>query len=168
LHLAVKGLVHDAVAAVLAANLWLLAVAIALVKFLSQELEELVSILFFGGYQILEGLLLRNPEPRQDVSGRVAVGVLESIEILEHIVHGAAQAVRNLAVVVAIAEVKVTEERVMEEALEDNVLVASGSSVIDAAKAVSATRGGCGIVGDVSRVILNGVLEELIMLPLAT
>lgn len=159
---------HDAVAAVLAANLWLLAVAIALVKFLSQELKELVSILFFGGYQILKGLLLRNPEPRQDVSGRVAVGVLESIEILEHVVHGAAQAVRNLAVVVAIAEVKVTEERVMEEALEDNVLVASGSSVIDAAKAVGATRGGCGIVGDVSRVILNGVLEELIMLPLAT
>lgn len=127
-----------------------------------------MGILFFGGYQIFEGFLLGNPESGQDVGGRVSVGGLESIEILEHVVHGAAQAVGNLAVVVAIAEVKVAEEGVMEEALEDNVLVASCTSVIDTAKAVGATRGSCGIVGDVSRVILNGVLEELVVLPLAT
>jgi hypothetical protein len=130
--------VDDAVAAVLAANFGLLAVPVALVQLLGQELEEFMRVLFFRGHQILKGFFLRDPEPGQDVGCGVAIRVLQGIEILKHVVHGAAEAVRDVAVValVPVAEVKVAQQRVVEEALEDNVLVASSASVVDATKTV--------------------------------
>lgn len=58
LHFAVERLVHNAITAVFTSALWLLAVAVALMQFFSQKLEELVSVLLFGRHQILKGLLL--------------------------------------------------------------------------------------------------------------
>jgi hypothetical protein len=42
-----------------------------------------------------------------------------------------------VAALVAVAEVEVAQDRVVEEALKDDVLVASGASVIDASEAIS-------------------------------
>ena len=55
----------------------------------------------------------------------------------------------------------------MEEALKNDILVASGTGVIDTSKAICSTRGrGC-VGGDVTRVFLDGVGEELVMFSLA-
>lgn len=109
LQLSVEDLVDDAVAAVLAADLGLLAVAVALVQLLGEELEELVRVLLLGRDEVLERLLLADPEPGQDVRRRVTVSVLDRVEVLEHVVHGAAQAVLRVAAaaLVAVAEVEV-------------------------------------------------------------
>ena len=171
LQLAVEGLVDDAVARVLAAALGLLAVAVALVEFLGQELEELVRVLLLGRDEVLEGLLLADPEAREDVGGRVAVGALERVEVLEHVVHGAAQAVLRVAVaaLVAVAEVVVAQDGVVQEALEDDVLVAGRAGVVDAPEAAGLARRGGRVGRDVGRVVPDGVrrLEQLLVLALA-
>jgi hypothetical protein len=46
---------------------------------------------------------------------------------------------------VAVAEVEVAEDRVVEEALEDHVLVAGGAGIVDAAQAARLARGGRGV-----------------------
>ena len=132
-YLAVEDLVDDALAAVLAARLGAPAVAVALVELFGEELEELVGVLLLCGDEVLKGLLLRDPESRQDVRGRVTVSILDGVEVLEDVVQGAAQAVLGVAVCVAVAEVKVPEEGVVEEALQYDVLVAGGACVVDAA-----------------------------------
>lgn len=127
---------NDTVAAVVGAALRPFPVAVALMQLLGQELEELVGILLLGGDEVFESLLVADPETGQDISCRVAVRVFDGVEVLEHVVHGAAQAVRNLttAAGVTVAEVEVTEDGVVQEALEDDVLVACGASIIDATK----------------------------------
>lgn len=69
---------------------------------------------------------------------------------------------------VAISEIEVSEEGVMEEALEDDVLVAGCAGVVDAAEAVGAAGGGGCVGGDIAGVVFYGVCEELIMFFLAT
>lgn len=124
---------YDTVAAVLAANLGALAVAVALVQFLSQKLKELVGVLLLGSHQVFKGLILGDPEARQDVSRRVAIGHVSSPEILEHVVHGAAQAILHFAVAarMAITKVEIPENGVVEEALKDDILVAGGPCVVN-------------------------------------
>lgn len=57
----------------------------------------------------------------------------------------------------------------MKEALQDDVLVASSSGVVDTSEPVSPARGGCSVGSDVSRVILDSIPgEELIMFSLAS
>lgn len=56
----------------------------------------------------------------------------------------------------------------MKEALKHDILVAGGACVVDTPEAVCAARGDGGIGGDVPRVLLNGVGEELVMLSLTT
>lgn len=80
----------DAVAAVLASYLGFFAIPVAFMQLLGQKLKEFVSVLLFGCDKILEGFLLAYPEAREDVGRRIAVGVLSGVEILEHVVHGAA------------------------------------------------------------------------------
>lgn len=110
LHLAVEGLVHDAVAAVLRADLRPLAVPVPLVQLLGQELEELVRVLLLGGHQVLEGLLLGYPECRKNVGRSVTVRILRRVKFLKHVIHGTAQALREFAVaaLVAVAEIEIT------------------------------------------------------------
>lgn len=138
LHLAVEGLVDDAVAAVLAPDLGLLPVPVPLVQLLREELEELVGVLFPGRDEVLKGLLLRDPEARQDIRGSVPISVFLRVEILEHIIHGTREAVRDgaLAALVPAGEVEVAQQRVVQEALEDNVLVAGRTGVVDAPQSV--------------------------------
>jgi hypothetical protein len=57
LHFAVKCLVDDAVARVLAATLRLLPIAIPLMKFLGQKLEKFMGVLLLGRHEILKRLL---------------------------------------------------------------------------------------------------------------
>ncbi len=66
-------------------------------------------ILLLGCYQVLESLLLTDPEARQDVGSCVTVSILLHVKILEHVVHGTAQTVWRFAVaaLVAVAEVEV-------------------------------------------------------------
>lgn len=97
LQLAVVGLVDDAVAAVLAANLGLLTVTIALVQLLGEELEELVRVLLLGSNKVLEGFVLGDPEAGEDVGSSVAISHVHTPEVLEHVVHGTAEAVLHLA-----------------------------------------------------------------------
>lgn len=56
----------------------------------------------------------------------------------------------------------------MKEALKHDILVTGGACVVDTPEAVCAARGDGGIGGDVPRVLLNGVGEELVMLSLTT
>ena len=93
LQLAVERLVDDAIATVFAAYLGLFAVPIALVQLFGEELEELMRILLLGCDKVLECFLLAEPKSRQNIGCRIPVGVLNGIEVLEHIVHGAAQTV---------------------------------------------------------------------------
>lgn len=160
----------DTVAAMFTANLGFLSVPVSFVQFFGQELEELVGILFFGGHQILERLLFRYPEARENVGSRVPVGVFERVEILEHIIHGAAEAMGDVAVtaLMTITQVEVAEKRVVEKALEDNILVTSRPSIVDAAEAVSPTRGYCGVRRYIARIFLCGVVKEFVMLALST
>ena len=62
LHFAVKSLVDYTVTAVLNTKLWLFTIAILLVQLLGEKLEELVRILLFCRYKILERFFLRYPE----------------------------------------------------------------------------------------------------------
>lgn len=103
----------------LTADLWLFAVSVPLVELFSQELEELVGILFLGGNKVLERLFLRNPEPRQYICSGIAVCRLQSIEILKHVIHSTAQTVRDLAVtaLVTIAKIEIPKQRIVQEAL---------------------------------------------------
>lgn len=75
----------------------------------------------------------------------------------------------DLAVValVAIAQVEITEKRVVEEALEHDILVAGSACVVDTSEAVRPTRGCCSIRGDVTRIVLDGFGKELIVFSLA-
>ena len=100
---------NDAIATMLAPNLGLLPVSVSLVELLSQELEELVCILLLCSDEVLEGFLLRNPKAGQNVGGGVTIGILECVEILEHIVHGTAETMGHITVaaLVPIAQVKV-------------------------------------------------------------
>lgn len=129
-----------------------------------------MGILLLGGHQILECLLFRYPETRENVSGCVAVGSFKSVEILKHIIHGAAEAVGNIAVttLMAVAQVEIAEKRVVEKALEDNILVASRPGIIDATEAVGSTRGCCGVRRNIARVFFYGVRKQLVVLPLST
>lgn len=90
LHLAVERLMDDTVARMLAPALRPLAIAVSLVKFLGQKLEELVGILFLGCHEVFKRLLLGNPEPRQYVGGCITVGAFQCVKILEHVVHSTA------------------------------------------------------------------------------
>lgn len=134
LELAVECLMYDAVTAVLAATLGLLAVAIALVQLLGQELEELMGVLLLVRDEGLKGLVLGNPEARQDVGCRITVGRIAAPEVLKHVVHSAAQTVLNLAggPGVTIAKVKVLEYGIVDKGLQDDVLVTGGACVVDA------------------------------------
>jgi hypothetical protein len=77
--------------------------------------------------------------------------------------------VRRVAVAarVPVAEVEVAQDRVVEEALEDDVLVAGGAGVVDAAQAIGLAGRRCGVGGDVCRVVPDGVrrLEQLFVFP---
>jgi hypothetical protein len=68
----------------------------------------------------------------------------------------------------AIAEVKIAKEGIMQEALQNDILVARRSRVVDTTKAVGTTWRCDGIGRYVPRVFLARVGEELIMFPLAT
>ena len=50
---------------------------------------------------------------------------------------------------VAVAKVVVAQDGIVKEALEDDVLVACGTSVVDTTQAVGLARGHCGVHGDV-------------------
>lgn len=138
LKLSVESLVYNTVATVLTARLGLLPVAISFMQLLSEELKELVCILLLSRHQVLECLLLTYPESRQNVGSCIAIGVFKCVEVLEHIVHGAAQAMRHGAVVglMAIAEVVVPEKRIVQKALQNDVLVAGSPGVVYSTKTV--------------------------------
>lgn len=160
----------NAVTRVLAPGFGPLAVAVSLVQLLGQELEELVGILLLGGNKVLKRLLLTYPKAGEDTGCCVAVSVLQSIELLKHVVHCTAEAVGLLAVGarMAITEVEVPENGVVKEALQDDILVASGAGVVDASQAVGLAGGGGRIGRNVLGILLDGVREHLLVLAFAS
>lgn len=166
LHFAVEGLVDDAVACMLTATLGLLPIAVSLVQVFGQKLEEFVGVLFLGRHEILKRLLLRDPEARQNVGGRIAVCAFQRIEVLEHVVHGAAEAVGDgtLAALMAVAQIEVAQERIVEEALQHDILVAGCSCVVYAAKAIRSARCDGRVGGDEARVFFDLVCEQFVVL----
>ena len=161
---------NNTVAAVLAADLGFLPVAVSFMKLLGQELKKFVSILLFRCHKILEGLLLADPEARQDIGRSVAVRVLKGVKVLEHVVHCAAETVWDLAVgtLVTITEVEVSQERVMQEALQHDVLVAGRTSIVDAAQTIRSARRCRRVVCDVFGIILHSIREQFLMLAFST
>jgi hypothetical protein len=168
--LAVECLVNDTVTAMLATYLGLLAISVALMQLFGEELEELVSVLFLGGDQVVEGFVLADPEAGEDISRCVAICDLRGVKILEHVIHSAAEAVLRVTApaLMSIAEVEVPYQRVMQECLQNNVLVAGCTGIVDTSKTVGAARGDIGVVGDKSRIVCLGIHEHLVVFPLAT
>lgn len=93
LQFTVKCLMNDAGAGMFATVLRLFTVTVALVQLFGQKLEKFVGVLLFGGDEVGKGLFFRDPEARQNVSCRITVGSLLSVKFLEHVVHGAREAV---------------------------------------------------------------------------
>lgn len=124
----------DAGAAMLTSYLWFLAITVAFMQLLGQELKELVGVLLFSCDKILERLLFAYPETRKDVSGCVTISIFNGVEILKHIVHGTAQTMwcAAAATLVPIAEIVVSQYWVVKEALKYHILVAGGASIVDA------------------------------------
>ena len=115
LHLAIKGLVDDAIAAMLTANFWPLTITITLMKLLCKELEKFVRVLLLGRDEVLKCLFLRNPKPGKNICRRVAICIFQSVEVLEHVVHSTAQAVGDIAIIalMPVAKVKIAQQWVM-------------------------------------------------------
>jgi hypothetical protein len=76
--------------------------------------------------------------------------------------------VGKIAVValVAVAEVEISKERVVEEALEDNVLVAGRTSIVNAAEAVGTARRHGGVCRDIARITIDRLAEKFIVFSL--
>jgi hypothetical protein len=70
---------------------------------------------------------------------------------------------------VAVTEVVVAQYGIVEEALEDDVLVAGGAGIVDAPEAGGLARCRGRVGRDVCRVVPDGIrrLEQLFMFPLA-
>ena len=92
-------------------------------------------ILLLGGDQVLECFSFADPEPGEDVGCRIAVCVLQSVEVLEHVIHGAAQAVWHFAgaALVAVAEIEIPQHGIVQDALQNDILVAGRAGIVDAA-----------------------------------
>lgn len=165
LQFTIKSLVDDAVTAVLTPNLWFLPVTVPLVQLLGQELEKLVRVLLLGRDEIFKGFPLRDPESTEDIGRRIAIGVFHGVKVLKHVIHGAGKAVGGVAARVAVAQVVVSEDGVVKERLENDVLVAGGTCVVDASETVGFA--GCcrGVLGDVGGAIFDRIgREELVLL----
>lgn len=136
-------------------------------EFLSQELKELVSVLFLIAGQLLVGLALGEPETREDVGSRVAGGDLLAVEVLEHVIHGTAQAVldRAVRILVSVSQIEIPQQRIVHEALEDDVHVACCSHIVDAPEATGTAWGFCCICRDESRVLFGRLGEQFVVFP---
>lgn len=156
--------------AVLLSDSVLVRVPVPLVQFFGEELEKLVRVLLLGCYQVLEGLLLRDPEAGEYVGGSVSVSLLLAVELLEYVVHCTAYAVLIRAVVptVPIRQIVIPKYGVVQEALEDDVLVTCGTSVVDASKAICFARRQHSIVRDVSRIVLSWVRQGVVKFSFTT
>lgn len=168
LQFAVVCLVNDAVATVLAPCFRLLPVAVALMQLLRNELKKLVCILLLSGNQVLKGLVFRDPKARQDISSSVAVSDLSTPEVLEHIIHSTAQAVLNLTGItgMAVAEVEISEDGIVEKTLQDDILVTGCTSIVDASKTICTARRHHCIGTDDFGIFLDRFSEQLIILSL--
>lgn len=179
LRLAVEGLMHDALATrfvVCFCTLHALAVfgcqqppaAIDLVQLFRQELKELVCVLLLVAGKFLVSLPLREPETGEDIRCGVASSDLLAVEVLKHVVHGAAHAVldRAVCVLVPVTQVEVPEQGVVHKALEDYVHVAGSPHVVDASEAARTAWGFCCIRRDEPWILLGRFCKEFIMFPL--
>jgi hypothetical protein len=89
---------------------------------------------------------------------------------LEHIIDGTAQTMWHLAVaaMMTIAEIKVSEQWIVQEALEYNILIARCPSIVYASKTARPARGCSRVRRDVPWIVFDRVGEEFIVFSLAT
>lgn len=66
-----------------------------------------------------------------------------------------------------VAQVEITQDRIVDEALKDDVLVASGAGIVDASQAIGTTWRRNGVGADDLGIFLDGFCKEFIVLSLA-
>lgn len=67
----------------------------------------------------------------------------------------------------AVGEIEVAQQGVVQKALQNDVLVAGGAGIVDTAKTTGSARRQCRVGRDIPRVILERVRKEFIVLALA-
>lgn len=131
-------------------------------KFLKKKVQEFVSILLFIGLDTFIGWLGGEDEAAQDVLCCPCAGCLGVVELLEHVVHEAAQArfvVKRLCTgrrLVALAEIEVPHQWIVYQRLEDDGHIACRTHVPYASDSgYAATLLACILAGHFDGVLLK-------------
>lgn len=111
-------------------------------ELLSQELKELMCVLLLVAGELLVGFPLRHPEASKHVVCRVSNGVRLCMEGLKHLIHCTCYAVLpgTLRIPMAVAQVEVSQQRVLHQTLQNDIHVARSPHVVDAAYSIGTTR----------------------------